>query len=317
MSKCHRNRAAEYKDKENGKLMDEIQELLEKKMKDYDKLIEQIENWLRAAPEGKLRIVRKAKTDQYYLRKDPKNFSGVYLKKCESQLVRNLAQKDYFRKLLPELIMSRRGIKKAAAFYRPDKEISVYETLPETRKKLVSPVSISDEDYAVLWKQKKQQEAELLRGRKASFSVGDDLCSGQNKKQNNNDGNLQHTVPNQENAIFTENGEIVRSKSEKIIADKLKLMGVCYLYEPALDLSGYGYVKPDFIVLNIRTRKEYYWEHLGMMEQTEYCEKAIKKIELYEKNGIYPGKQLILTFETNEHMLNIRVLEKLIREFLL
>lgn len=93
-------------------------------------------------------------------------------------------------------------------------------------------------------------------------------------------------------------------------------MGIPYVYEVPLYLEGYGYIKPDFVVLNKKNRREYYWEHLGMMDNKEYCEKAIKKIETFEKNGIFPGENLILTYETYEQPLNIKVVEKLISEYL-
>ena len=77
--------------------------------------------------------------------------------------------------------------------------------------------------------------------------------------------------------ILTEKGESVKSKSEKIIADKLNMMNIPYCYEVPLYLKGYGYVKPDFKVLNVATRKEYYWEHYGMMDNKDYIIKALKK----------------------------------------
>ena len=43
--------------------------------------------------------------------------------------------------------------------------------------------------------------------------------------------------------------------------------------------------------------KELYWEHMGMMDNGEYAEKAVRKISAYYQNGIYPGEALILTFE--------------------
>lgn len=77
--------------------------------------------------------------------------------------------------------------------------------------------------------------------------------------------------------ILTEKGESVKSKSEKIIADKLNMMNVPYCYEGPLYMKGYGHVKPDFKVVNVATRKEYYWEHFGLMSDEEYAKKAIKK----------------------------------------
>jgi hypothetical protein len=41
-----------------------------------------------------------------------------------------------------------------------------------------------------------------------------------------------------------------------------------------------------------------YWEHLGMLDDDVYLEKALRKTMSYEHSGIFPGEDLILTFET-------------------
>lgn len=119
----------------------------------------------------------------------------------------------------------------------------------------------------------------------------------------------------EDSEITTDKGEPVRSKSEKIIADKMNKKGVPYVYEQPLLFNGYCYIVPDFKVLNRKTRKEIYWEHLGMMDDADYVEKAIKKIELYEKNGIFQGDKLIVTYETKEHPLNVKHVDKMIGQY--
>ena len=53
-----------------------------------------------------------------------------------------------------------------------------------------------------------------------------------------------------------------------------------------------------------------------MMDDPVYTEKALLKIETYIKNGIYPGKQLLLSHETRLRPLNIKNIEELITEYL-
>lgn len=96
--------------------------------------------------------------------------------------------------------------------------------------------------------------------------------------------------------ILTEKGERVRSKS--------------------IYLKGYGTVYPDFTFLSSKTRQEMYWEHEGMMDNQEYARNAVRKIESYQKNGIYPGERLILTFETQQSMLNQNIVENLVEKYL-
>lgn len=68
-----------------------------------------------------------------------------------------------------------------------------------------------------------------------------------------------------------------------IIADLLNKEGIPYRYEYPIQLNGVGWIYPDFTVLNVRLRKEYYWEHLGMMDDYSYAEKALQKISSYEQ----------------------------------
>ena len=82
-------------------------------------------------------------------------------------------------------------------------------------------------------------------------------------------------------------------------------------------LKGYGYVVPDFKIFNVRTEKEYYLEHFGMMDDYEYAKNAIKKIECFQKNEIYPGEKLLITLEASDSPLNMIILEKMVNKYLL
>lgn len=116
--------------------------------------------------------------------------------------------------------------------------------------------------------------------------------------------------------IYTAKGEGVRSKSEVIIADILNQEGIPYRYEYPLQLKGWGRVYPDFTVLNVRERKEIYWEHLGMMDDPNYVENALQKLALYQQNGIFSGKNLILTYETKKTPVNQKAVRLMIEEYL-
>ena len=115
---------------------------------------------------------------------------------------------------------------------------------------------------------------------------------------------------------MSERGERVRSKSEKILADYFFRNDVLYKYEKPLNLSGYGMVFPDFTFFSKKLRKEIYWEHEGMMDKPEYAVKAVKKLNSYQKNGILPGERLILTFETEQDVLNTSIVKQLVDRYL-
>lgn len=137
------------------------------------------------------------------------------------------------------------------------------------------------------------------------------------KEQNMSKVSEKYILIGGDNAIITEKGEAVRSKFEKIIADKLYMKEIPYVYEQPLYLKGYGYVVPDFKILNVRTKKEYYLEHFGMMDDYEYAKNAIKKIECFQKNEIYPGEKLLITLEASDSPLNMIILEKMVNKYLL
>ena len=116
--------------------------------------------------------------------------------------------------------------------------------------------------------------------------------------------------------FFTAKGERVRSKSEVIIADLLNREGNPYRYEYPVQIKGLGKIHPDFTVLNIKERKELYWEHLGMMDDETYAENAVQRIHAYEQNGIFSGEKLILTYETKENPVNQKQIKNIIQHYL-
>ena len=95
-------------------------------------------------------------------------------------------------------------------------------------------------------------------------------------------------------------GNVVRSKSEVFIDMALNKRSIPYRYECELILDGNKYY-PDFTFINPLTNKIYYWEHLGIMNNTEYAKSAFYKLRQYYRNGIIPGDNLILTFESKDN----------------
>jgi hypothetical protein len=83
----------------------------------------------------------------------------------------------------------------------------------------------------------------------------------------------------------TERGELVRSKSEWIIADKLYRAGIDYQYEQAVMLSGVERY-PDFTIVDDDAGVTWYWEHNGLLSDKEYIERWERKLEAYRREGI-------------------------------
>jgi hypothetical protein len=110
----------------------------------------------------------------------------------------------------------------------------------------------------------------------------------------------------QQNFIFPEhqiheckNGKMLRSKSEVLIADMLIDYSIPFKNEPKLVLDGMVFF-PDFELLHPITKKLFWWEHLGNLMDPEYVFKNLGRLDIYSKNHIILGENLILTFETKE-----------------
>ena len=67
----------------------------------------------------------------------------------------------------------------------------------------------------------------------------------------------------------TSRGELVRSKSEVIIANLLNNAGLDYTYEEELVLADGSKKYPDFVIR--KNGKIFYWEHLGMLQKEDYA----------------------------------------------
>ena len=89
----------------------------------------------------------------------------------------------------------------------------------------------------------------------------------------------------------TTRGELVRSKSEVIIANLLHARNIDYEYEheQQLIIDGVPQDKfPDFTIEDDDTGVKYVWEHLGMLGDRSYKQRWSEKEQWYRDNGIVP-----------------------------
>ena len=253
-----------------------------------DQWINEADRSLADKPAGSLFLQPCHGTIQYYFREEASSTRYTrYIRKDEKALIHDLIQKDYDRKFLRLAYkiqkqlesLQKREISRSASFmYRPLG--AIYDELSPARKEHVSPYVLPDSLYIENW-----------------------LAAPYDKL---------HFAPEQ-SEIITENGERVRSKSEKILADKYALMGIPYLYEKPVKLLDLGTVHPDFTLLDINERTTVLHEHFGMMHDAEYREKAMYKIDCYERSGYFPGSDFLITFEGSDHVLNTKAFDQMLR----
>ncbi len=268
------------------KRLPELEKLLTKKMKSYEK-----------RPQGRIRISQNGGHPEYYLVTETGSLRGKYLPRSQETLARQLAQKDYdarLIKLLQKEINTLQNYMKQTDEGRAISEL--YNTLCPARRDLITPATLTNEQYAARWLK--------ISWTGRPFSPD--------------------SPP-----LYTARGERVRSKSEVIIADTLYRHGIPYRYEFPLTLnrsncdtprsnSGSSVtLYPDFLCLNTRTRQEFYWEHFGLMDDPEYSKNVAGKLRLYTENGILPGRNLIITMETQTEPISTRTITLLIENYLL
>ncbi len=258
-----------------------LKEMLMQEKKNLEDIAAKVSESGSAAPEGRLRISVDHGHVRYYRCIDDR--IGDYMPKENEQLIYQLAQKTYNETVIKAAKGRAKLISKCLKGYSDDEIERLFEELHPERKALITPVEptysqLEEEWYAKPYTGKAFREESPL--------------------------------------ILTEKGERVRSKSEKILADYFFGNNILYKYEKPLELAGYGTVYPDFTFFSKRLRREIYWEHEGMMDKPEYASKAVKKLNQYQRNGIYPGERLILTFETDQEALNSKIVHELVERYL-
>lgn len=244
-------------------------------------LIAILEKNLQGVPEGKLRVSNNKGIPRYYWIKSSTDTRGKYIAQKDRELIEKLAQKDYMRKIYQQAKIELDDIEKFLELHNGTELEEVYSGLNQYRKELITPLVVSDERYAQMWEQEMY--------------------------------NVNPYYP-EEKVYATQKDELVRSKSEVMLADMYYELGIPYRYEAELCLQNGKKKYPDFTLLNISNREVIYHEHLGLMDDEQYRKTNLMKLDEYRRNGIYLGKNLIITYEAEGCYLNIREIKKMCRE---
>ncbi len=300
---CFSHRKAEMKDDriwksvtKRGKTSDLVKNIEkgEKQMREILRLMKERETKLKKAiakaeleegsfPEGHLRISVSNNRIRYYKMLQNGDTKGEYIVKEKCREAKALAQKDYNRRFLKTAKAELGRLERDILYFSGENTDLLFQNLSENRRKLITPYILTDEQYALEW---------LVKDFKPNPYMA-------------------------EKRIYdTNRGEMVRSKSEAILADMLYDIGIPYHYEKPLRLKSGRVVYPDFTLLEVNARKEIYFEHFGLLEDEEYLGNALAKLDEYRGCGIYPGKNLIFTYETRNSPLDIKGIKKMLMELL-
>ncbi|MBO7348631.1 MAG: hypothetical protein J6U27_01590 [Spirochaetales bacterium] len=284
-------------------LLDELHHLIESMLGDYSE-----ESLVMRNSKGITRFFKKEKNGTY-----------TYLSASNNKEISQFAQKRYLRELKKVAKREIAQLEKCLIILNSEKDgISdineVYDSLPEALKPFVKPLSLSDDDYATQW-----QEGNLVVKRKRIHAEDD------------------------YHKFKTIRGDYVGSKSEAIIADRLFVNNIPYHYEvaftpeaepdssrPVFDAYGrlvgfdaIGFnptdrdtLHPDFYVLNKRTRKAYFWEHLGRLSDPKYCTDNLNRMVRIIDAGYTIGEEILITHEDSYNPLRLESIDEIIDKYL-
>lgn len=242
----------------------------------------------------------------------------VYVNSADERRIQELASAYYAKKLKAAAEREKKQIDSCLRILKKDADKSdvdtVFDRLPEAIKQKAKLTELTSEGYAQKWQE----------------------SNGIVKKRRTHKQDDYHKYK-------TLRGDYVASKSEVIIADRLYVKGIPYHYEIALApeavldetkpvFDNYGRfvgfesmgngpdsadtLHPDFFVLNKRTRKAYFWEHLGRMDDAQYCMKNFNRFMRILDAGYVIGKDLIVTHEDSRNPLRIEDIERIIEKYL-
>ena len=293
----------------------EIIKSLEKESERLSEIVNSADRTLCMHEKENLNLIIIKRRPAFYHRKDGKL---VYVRKSDAKTIRELSSLYVDKKLKAAAVKEKKQLDCCLAVLRKDPETSdvdkVADKIPEEIKSKADLSELTAEGYARKW-----QEGNIVVKRRSLHRMDD------------------------YHKFKTRKGDYVGSKSELIIADRLYSLDIPYHYEiaftpeviidksrPVYDefgsIAGYDFIgfgpderdtlHPDFYVLNKRTRKAYFWEHLGKMDNADYCMKNFNRFMRILDAGYVIGEDLIVTHEDSKHPLLPEDIDKVIEKYL-
>lgn len=270
----------------------EIQQIVQTEITRLLKEKVRLENLMRELPEGSLIITKTnigGKTYHKWYSSTISADSGKkvhkYIPKTDKPLAAGLARRQFYLKQIEEI----------------DNELDALNTYLSKHRPPTALDSFLDDASLVNILKKELPAPEA--------SLAEELNNWVHAVYEKNPNHPEKLV------VPTVTGEMVRSKSEAMILMLLEYSGIPYRYECRLDIDRKAYY-PDFTIRHPYTGEIFYWEHVGMLDDPSYRSDFLNKLHKYINNGLLPDHNLILTYESDGHPLDIKIALDKIREFL-
>ena len=291
---------------------------------------------LSRAPTGVLNVSPHRGGFQYFRVTAKTGRKGEYILEEKMSLASAIAQRDYDAKMLAEIQRLRAALEKCVVKYDVSIAENLYAQLHPARRSLVTPLVYPDEDFVEHWSAVKfagrdfdadgpvlmtargervRSKSEIIiadalfrRGIPYRYEYPHELLAGACDAGAHELGaarGVEASHAARDNAGGARAGHRCAGGSRGV--------GEC---RGGLRARGRKsvVVYPDFTCLNVRTRKEFVWEHFGMIDVPEYCQNMASKMELYLQNGFCMGKNFVMTTETHDRPLNSMMVEKMLEQ---
>lgn len=237
---------------------------------------------LAASPEGRLYQVREGKNTTYKRVLTNPDGKRIRLSMTKNpQLVMALARKEYLKAEIDILSKDIKLIQDILTKYRAPAPSTVLASLPRRFQSL-------PEEWFFSGSPEQRLEDELARWAAEPYHQSDFKPEKKNKR--------------------TSRGLLVRSMGEVACAEQFYYHDVAFRYEQVLVIEGFEFA-PDFTIKRPRDGKIIYWEHCGKPYDEGYMRHHKWKLEMYEKAGIVPWDNLIVTYSDENNNSDVRIIQ--------
>ena len=261
--------------------INDLREQVNKRYEALGILIKNLEKVLASKPDARFRVSHAHGNTYYYLVKDSER-NGHIIAEADLPLIRQLAQYNYYEKVLKSACREQSILTSLKNHYDNNLLEDIYSNLNPERQAMVNPLHATDEKFKNEWLAKPYKR-KVLTSETPSFK--------------------------------TAKGDMVRSKSEMIIANALYAKDIPYKYECPLYLKNSNMtIHPDFTILRMSDRREIYLEHYGMLDDPSYAQRAVQRNNAYAHDGIILGERLYVTMESGRIPLDTESLNTLIEK---
>ncbi len=266
--------------------MHRLKKMLLEQMEYENSLLQKFENELKTLPEGSLCLKKVKGTAYIYFQNKRLSENRILSPKKEEEayLIERIRRKFFIKKSIHQLRKNSKIMKESLQSFIPfDPE--------EIRNQMAT---VYKEVQIIEWKSSMEKALEKWK----EENKGENFLYPEG---------LRH---------ISSKGLRVRSKSETIIADLLDYKNIPYKYEEPLNIDGQHYL-PDFTILRAFDNRVIYWEHFGMMYDSNYRINMEAKLLAYGNSGIIPWDNLIMTFDSNEGNIDVLLISAIIDKILL